>query len=149
MLKISRIESSIIMPGGSIADGYTKYITNIEKRFKLDGTDLFNARYPQVLASKSVLFSPIIESTHIEPLIDGTHYVCIDEHNFQQKIDFYLSNPELLDNIVINANNWALKNCSGNIVGILHRGRAWGIEYPDRANPCIRGALLKGGWWRA
>ena len=101
----------------TIADGYTKYITNIEKRFKLDGTDLFNARYPQVLASKSVLFSPIIESTHIEPLIDGTHYVCIDQDNFQQKIDFYLSNPELLDNIVINANNWALKNCSGNIVG--------------------------------
>ena len=101
----------------TIADGYTKYISNIEKRFKLDGTDLFNARYPQVLSSKSVLFSPIIESTHIEHLIDGVHYVCIDENNFQQKIDFYLSNPHLLDEIIANANKWALENCSCDVVG--------------------------------
>ena len=101
----------------TIADGYTKYITNVEKSFKLDGTDLFNARYPQVLSSKSVLFSPIIESTHVEKLIDGVHYVCIDHNNFLQKIGFYLNNSHLLDDIVINANKWALENCSNKVVG--------------------------------
>ena len=109
LLNVSRI---------TIADGYTKYITNVHKKYKLDGTDLFNARYPQVLSSKSVLFSPLIESSHIEPLYDGIHYVCIDENNFQQKIDYYLNNPQLLDNIIINANKWALENCSVNKVGL-------------------------------
>jgi len=109
LLNVSRI---------TIADGYTKYITNVHKTYKLDGTDLFNARYPQVLSSKSVLFSPLIESTHIEPLKDGIHYVCIDENNFQQKIDYYLNNPQLLDNIIVNANKWALENCSDNKVGL-------------------------------
>ena len=101
----------------TVADGYTKYITKLKPKYRLDGTDLFNARYPQVLASKSVLFSPIIESTHIEKIIDGVHYVCINENNFLQKIKFYLAHPKLLDNIVINANKWAERNCSMKIVG--------------------------------
>jgi len=101
----------------TIADGYTKYITNVNKNWKLDGTDLFNARYPQVLSSKSVLFSPIIESTHIEPLIDGVHYVCVDQNNFEEKIDYYLKKSHLLDEIVVNANKWALRNCSLKVVG--------------------------------
>ena len=99
-----------------MADGYTKYISESKKDFKLDGTDLFNARYPQVLASKSVLFCPIIESDHIDKITDGVHYVCVDENNFVEKIDYYLSNPHLLDKIVVNANKWVSKNCSGDVV---------------------------------
>lgn len=101
----------------TMADGYTKYICNIKPQYKLDGTDLFNARYPQVLASKSVLFSPIIESNHIDELKDGIHYVCVNEHNFVEKIDFYLKNTHLLDEIVLNANKWVSKNCSSSVVG--------------------------------
>jgi len=102
----------------TIADGYTKYISKKNPQWKLDGTDLFNARYPQVLASKSVLFSPIIESTHIEPLIDGVHYVCIDENNFINKIEEHLNNPNKLKEISYNANIWVANNCSSNVVGL-------------------------------
>jgi len=109
LLNVSRI---------TIADGYTKYITKMRPSWKLDGTDLFNARYPQVLASKSVLFSPIIEATHIEKLEDGIHYVCINENNIEEKINYYLNNTHMLDKIIINANKWAARNCSSEVVGL-------------------------------
>jgi hypothetical protein len=100
----------------TIADGYTKYCP-FSKYFKLDGTDLFNSRYPQVLSSSSVMFCPKIESTHIEELKDGVHYVEINERNFKYKIDYYLRNKHLLKEISKNANEWVKRNCTEEVVG--------------------------------
>lgn len=97
----------------TLCDGYTKYCN----QYNLDGTDLFNSRYPQVLMSSSVLFCPKIESTHIERLIDGVHYVDIDENNFSEKVEYYLSNLDKLKEISKNANEWAERNCSYDVVG--------------------------------
>jgi hypothetical protein len=106
------LNSSLI----TIADGYTKYSPN-SKYWNLSDSDLFNARYPQALASQTVLFCPEITSTHIEPLIDGVHYVKVDIDNFVDKIDRYINDKDKLKTISKNATEWAIRNCSKDVVG--------------------------------
>lgn len=100
----------------TVTDGYTKYCPQA-KRWQLDGSDLFNARYPQTLASASALFCPEITSNHVERLVDGTHYVAVDRANLVNKVEYYLAHPQKLAMIVRAANEWAARNCSWQVVG--------------------------------
>lgn len=100
----------------TITDGYTKHVPN-KWRYKLDGTDLFNARFPQTLASQSVLFCPKITSDHVNELVDGIHYVEVDKKDFIERIKYYLYNRDVLEEISRNANAWATDNCSSRVVG--------------------------------
>jgi hypothetical protein len=100
----------------TITDGYTM---NCPSRagWKLDGTDLFLAKYPQTLASNSVLFCPPIKGSCTDHIEDGVHYVAIDGSNYMKKIKYFLSNKEKLLEISENATIWAEKNCSKEAVG--------------------------------
>jgi len=99
----------------TLADGYTKYAPQ-HKEWMLD-EDLFLARMPQTLASSGVLVSPEITSDHIAPLEDGIHYISITPQNFQEKINYYLSEKDKLSEISYNATEWAEENVSMAVVG--------------------------------
>jgi hypothetical protein len=96
--------------------GYTKYTHN-KNNLKLADEDLFLAKYPQTLASNSVLFCPPITSNHIQPIIDGKHYISIDKNNVLDKFKYYLKNKNELIIIANAAKIWVKDNCSSNIVG--------------------------------
>jgi len=101
----------------TITDGYAKYCPK-KSEWNLDGTDMFLAKYPQVFASNSVLFCPEITSDHIDGLIDGFHYVAVNEGNFIDKIKYYLNDKSKLIEVSDNASDWVLRNCSKEVVGL-------------------------------
>lgn len=100
----------------TITDGYSLYSRN-RIAFGMEDSDLFLAKYPQTLASNSVLFCPEIKSDHISEIKDEYHYVKISPDNFMEKIKHYLNNKNELKKISSQANEWAKENCHPDIVG--------------------------------
>lgn len=100
----------------TLTDGFTKH-SDERTALRLEDSDLFNARFPQTLASDSVLFCPEITSDHIEPIHDDEHYVAVTPEDFMDKLRYYLGNRNELTRISANATDWAKRNCSMDVVG--------------------------------
>ena len=100
----------------TITDGYSLYSPDGAK-LGMKKSDLFLAKYPQALASNSVLFCPEITSSHIPPLKDGVHYVKISPDDFMEKITYYLDNKSELEKISTAGTLWAKNNCDKDVVG--------------------------------
>jgi glycosyltransferase involved in cell wall biosynthesis len=83
-------------------------------------------KYPEILASKSMLMAFEPEGADLLHLKDGYNYVKITEEDALDKIDYYLAQPELCDEIAQNGYQTAMR---------YHTCYARALNFQQIANP--------------
>jgi len=99
----------------TVTDGYAAYSPQ-RAAWHMLNSDLFLARFAQTLASGCLLMCPTVSSTHIEPLVDGKHYVAINTGSVIEKVRYYLAHSDERDKVSKTGREWALRNVSAAVV---------------------------------